>query len=458
MRGCFHSRTMHSVSEIGGPLSLFWTIPFIGLLLTIAAAPLLAPRLWHHHYGKAAAFWTLAFLVPDAMRRGGSTMAATLSGVVLDEYMPFILLLAALFTIAGGLHVKGTPRGSPAVNTALLALGAGMASVIGTTGASMVMLRPLIRANRHRARPTHVFIFFILLVANIGGALTPLGDPPLFLGYLLGVPFFWPTLHLALPTLFLAACLLASFYALDTILHRRDARAKPGLLPEIEKLGVYGKINLILLAGTIATILLRAVWHPPIAIVIFAVELDYAEIIADVALIAMIILSLALTPQNIRRANEFSWQPIVEVGILFAAIFVTLQPVMAMIGEGAYGPAGPLLGRLFVGGSPNVSLFYWATGLLSAFLDNAPTYVVFFGFGGGDPAQLTGSLAHVLTAISAGAVYFGALSYIGNAPNFMVKAIVESHGFKMPSFFAYLGWSGLCLLPWLIAVDWLFFR
>jgi Na+/H+ antiporter NhaD/arsenite permease-like protein len=256
----------------------------------------------------------------------------------------------------------------------------------------------------------------------------------------------------------LAACLLASFYALDTLLHRRAPRQEPNVIAEVEKLGIDGRINFLLLAGTIATILLRAVWHPPIAIVIFKVELDFAELTADIALAALIVLSLALTPRGARKANDFAWGPIVEVGILFAAIFITLQPVMAMIAGGAKGPAAPLFAQLFHDGAPNIPLFYWATGALSAFLDNAPTYVVFFGFAGGDPAQLTGSLTRVLAAISAGAVYFGAMTYIGNAPNFMAKAVVESHGIKMPSFFAYLGWSCLLLLPWLVVIDLVFFR
>lgn len=449
---------MHDIGDFSASLDLAWAVPFAGLLLSIALGPLVAPHLWHRHYGKLAAFWTFGFLLPDAIHRGVRPMLATLTGVVLEEYLPFILLLAALFTIAGGLHIKGTPRASPAINTLLLGLGTAMASVIGTTGATMMMLRPLIRANRHRARPAHVFVFFILLVANVGGALSPLGDPPLFLGYLLGVPFFWPLLHLGLPTLLLATCLLASFYTLDTLAHRRAPRQEPNVIAEVERLGIDGKINFLLLAGTIATILLRAVWHPPIAIVIFKVELDFAEITADIVLVALIALSLALTSRGVRKANGFSWGPIVEVGILFAAIFITLQPVMAIIAGGARGPAALLFAQLFADGAPNVPLFYWTTGMLSAFLDNAPTYVVFFGFAGGDPAQLTGSLARVLTAISAGAVYFGAMTYLGNAPNFMAKAMIESQGIKMPSFFGYLGWSCLFLLPWLVVIDLVFFR
>ena len=449
---------MHAPSDMAAPSSLAWALPFIGLLLSIAIAPLLAPHAWHRHYGKAALLWALAFVLPDAAIRGARAALATILGAALEQYLPFILLLGALFTVAGGLRIKGTLRGTPAGNSLMLAIGAGMASVIGTTGATMVMLRPVIRANRHRAQAKHVFVFFILLVANIGGALTPLGDPPLFLGYLLGVPFFWPAIHLALPTLFLAAVLLALFYGLDRLMHRRGgAASEPASLGEIERLGLDGKLNLALLAATVAVVLLRAWWNPPGSVSLLGVVWTLGDAAADVLLALIAALSLVLTPAGIRKANDFTWEPMREVAILFAAIFVTLQPVMAMIAAGEEGPLAALTARLHAG-APDPSLYYWTTGALSAVLDNAPTYVVFFGFAGGDPAVLTGPLAPVLAAISGGAVYFGAMSYIGNAPNFMAKAMVESQGIKMPSFFGFLGWSCLCLLPWLAVLDLVFFR
>ena len=448
---------MHAASDMAAPSSLAWTLPFIGLLLTIAIAPLIAPHLWHRHYGKAALTWALAFALPDAVLSGAHAALAALLDVALREYLPFILLLGALFTVAGGLRVKGTLHGTPAVNSLMLAIGAGMASMIGTTGATMVMLRPVIRANRHRAHAKHVFVFFILLVANVGGALTPLGDPPLFLGYLLGVPFFWPTIHLAVPTLFLAAVLLALFYGLDRLMHRRGGGGEPAPLAEIERLGLDGKLNLVFLAATVAVVLLRAWWNPSASVSLLGVVWTLDDAVADLLLAAIAVLSLAFTPASIRKANDFTWEPMREVAILFAAIFVTLQPVMAMIAAGEHGPLAALTTRLH-GGAADPSLYYWVTGALSAFLDNAPTYVVFFGFAGGDPTALTGPLAPVLTAISCGAVYFGAMSYIGNAPNFMAKAMIESQGLKMPSFFGFLGWSCLCLLPWLAVVDLVFLR
>ena len=454
-RGCVHSRHYACAERHGRALQRRLGTTFRSDSALIALAPLIAPRLWHHHYGKVASFWALVFLLPDAALRGAPATLTQLTAVALHEYLPFILLLAALFTIAGGLRVKGTLHATPAVNALMLAMGTGMASVIGTTGATMVMLRPLMRANRHRARPTHVFVFFILLVANVGGALTPLGDPPLFLGYLLGVPFFWPAIHLAAPTLLLAAILLMLFYGLDSFSHRRSRDRKPIALTEIESLGLDGRINLLLLAATVAIVLLRALWNPDSGISILGVAWHLDDIIADALLIGVGGLSLLLTPASLRKANDFVWEPIIEVAILFAAIFATLPPVMAMIAQGENGPLAALIARLY-DGAPNHSLFYWATGVLSAFLDNAPTYVLFFGFAGGDPAQLSGPLTRVLMAISSGAVFFGALSYIGNAPNFMVKAMVEEPGVRMPSFLGFSAWAAAIMLPLLFAVSAIF--
>jgi Na+/H+ antiporter NhaD/arsenite permease-like protein len=434
---------------------LAWGLPFLGLALTIATMPLLAPRAWEHHYGKAALFWSLVFLLSDAARRGFAATAAALADTGLNQYVPFLLLMGTLYIVSGGLRIKGAPRGSPAVNTAMLGGGAVLAGLIGTPGASLLMLRPLIRANRHRSQPTHVFVFFILLVSNVGGALTPVGNPPLFLGYLKGVPFFWPTVHLALPTFTLAAGLLASFYALDRYL-RHDGRIP--LLPEIEKLGLEGGINIALLLAALAALSLRVIWHPYDAIRVMGVSWDLVDIVSDAALFAIGLLSLALTPASTRRANDFAWDPFIEVAVLFAAIFVTLTPVTAMMAAGAGGPMAPIFAHAFAGGAPDNVLFYRGAGLMSAFLDNAPTYLLFFGLAGNDAARLIGPLAPTLAALSAGACYFGGLSYLGNAPNLMVRAIVAQHGMRMPGFFGYIAWAAVCLVPWLLLIEALFFH
>ncbi len=434
---------------------LAWSIPFFGLLLTIGLAPVVAPTLWHRHFVTLVAAWALAFLVADIVHEGVAGMLHAAAAILIDDYIPFVILLGTLFAIAGGFHVTGVPRASPAVNTALLLLGTILASAVGTTGASMVMLRPLIRANRHRRQTTHVFVFFIFLVANIGGALTPLGNPPIFLGFLLGVPFAWPAIHLALPTLLLVFILLTVFFALDTFISRRGGHHDASVLLEIEKLGIDGKINLVLLAAAIGAILLRAFWHPQGGLTVLGVEWNAIDMATNALLIAIGVMSLLLTRASVRRANEFSWHPMVEVAVIFAAIFITLVPVAAMVAAGPDGAAAPLFARLFANG-PNDHAFYWLTGGLSALLDNAPTYVVFFGLAGNNPTVLTTSLSGTLTAISLGAVFFGGMTYIGNAPNLMIKAIVERYDMRMPSFFVYLGWSSLCLLPWLFVVDRLF--
>lgn len=438
--------------------SLPWALPFVGLVLTIAIAPQLSAARWQRFYGAAALAWSVAFVIPDLARSGAGGAATTLTDVALHQYLPFVLLLGTLYVVAGGLRITGAPHGSPAANTAMLALGTVLAGAIGTPGASLLMLRPIIRANRHRRRTAHVFVFFILLVANVGGALTPIGNPPLLLGYLKGVPFLWPTVHLALPTAALAAGLLATFYALELYLGRAGRAEETALLPVRERLGIEGGVNLVLLAVALAAILLRAVWSSPLAFAIFGVPWTIVDIATEFLLLAAAVASLLLTRQATRRANDFVWQPMIEVAVLFAAVFVTLAPVIAMVEAGEAGPAAPLFARIFPGGAPDNALVFGATGLMSAVLDNAPTYLVFFGLAGNDAARLTGSLAATLAAISAGACYFGGLTYLGNAPNLMVRAIVESHGMQMPSFFGYVGWAALCLGPWLLVIEAVFFH
>jgi Na+/H+ antiporter NhaD/arsenite permease-like protein len=417
-------------------LGLLWVLPFLGLLISIALLPTLASAHWLRRFGEWTAFWALAFLVPAAIARGLLPTLTILYGTARHEYLPFILLLAALYVVTGGIHIAGTPRASPAINTALLGLGIVLAGVIGTLAASLLLVRPLIRINRYRRRRVHLFVFFIVLVANVGGALSPSGNPPLLLGYLEGVPFLWPLDHLWLPTLILSAGLLASFFVLDSYLRRGD----PDSATVVAKLRVSGTINLLLLGGIVATV----VAAPDLA--------------ADALYILIALLSLWLTPGCVRRDNDFSWEPIGEVAILFAGIFITLIPAIGTIASGAQGPAAPLFAALIVNHAPDNLLFYVATGLLSAFLDNAPTYLVFFDFAGGDAVRMTGAMAPALAAISAGAVYFGALTYLGNAPNLIVKSLAEANGVRMPGFFAYMGLAVLIAGPWYALIAILFFR
>ena len=437
----------------GATLPLAWGLPFVGLLMSIAVAPLVAPRFWHAHYGKVSAGWALALLVPFAATFGAGEATHRVVHAMLEEYVPFLAILFALFTVAGGICLRGTLAGTPLVNTALLTLGTTLASFMGTTGASMLLIRPLLAANAARRHKVHAVVFFILLVGNVGGALSPLGDPPLFIGFLKGVDFFWTTRALALPTLFIAGVLLALFFALDWVLYRKEPppSAAP---PDVPGLSVEGLPNFLLLAAVIGVVLLSGLWKPGVEFEIAGAHIELQNAVRDLALILLGIVSLATTHASVREHNQFHWEPIVEVAKIFAAIFVTIFPVLTILEAGKDGALAGLI--RFVGdgaGNPNNIVVYWMTGLLSAFLDNAPTYLVFFNLAGGDAQKLMGALAPTLAAISMGAVYFGALTYIGNAPNFMIKAIVEDRGVAMPSFFGFFGYAAIVMIPLLALVS-----
>jgi Na+/H+ antiporter NhaD/arsenite permease-like protein len=433
----------------GASLGWPWALPFVGILVTIATGPLLFKRFWHRHYGKLAFAWCALTLLPLAAVYGAPAAAMALTHALLAEYLSFIVLLFALYVVAGGILVTGELRGTPLVNTVMLAFGTLIASVVGTTGAAMILIRPLLRANSARLHNVHVVVFFIFLVANIGGALSPLGDPPLFVGFLRGVDFFWTTHTLWFETALVAGLVLLAFVALDVRYYRKDRLvATVGEAKRPINLGVSGGINLLLIAGIIGAILAAAAWKPASSVRIYGTTLELQNIARDAALVLIAILSLALTPNEHREANGFSWGPIAEVAILFAGIFVCIIPVLAMLDAGRDGAFAWLLTLLTApDGSPRTIAYFWLAGLLSAFLDNAPTYLVFFELAGGDARELMGPLAGTLAAISMGAVYMGAMTYIGNAPNFMIYAIAVERGVKMPSFFGYLLWAAVVLLP-----------
>jgi Na+/H+ antiporter NhaD/arsenite permease-like protein len=431
----------------------------VGLLLSIAVLPLAAPKLWHHHYGKIAAAWALAFVAPFAAIYGAEIAIFEFLHVMLLDYVPFIVLLFSLYTISGGVLLEGHLKGTPWTNTSMLAGGTAIASIAGTTGASVLLIRPMLRANAGRSYNVHVFVFFIFLVSNIGGSLTPLGDPPLYLGFLKGVDFFWPTLNLLAKTLLLVAILLTVFFLIDSTVYARDAKKRAqGSEHAGPPVKLKGWLNIFLLGLVIAVILASAVWKTDAVIDVMGVHVDFPNIARVIALLGLASTSLLLTPMAYRQGNDFTWGPIAEVAKLFAGIFVTIVPVLAMLKAGPDGAFAPLL-TLLTGpdGQPNNAAYFWLTGGLSSFLDNAPTYLVFFNAAGGDPQTLMTTFSTTLAAISAGAVFMGANTYIGNAPNFMVKAICEEAGVKMPSFFGYMGWSIVFLLPSFGLVTWLFF-
>ncbi len=445
--------------DIGELLPLWSCIPFAGILLSIALFPLFAPRFWHHHYGKVAAFWALVLAIPFVMTYKHAAVHEILH-IYITDYFPFIILLWSLFTVAGGIYLRGTLVGTPLNNTIMLGIGTGLASWMGTTGAAMLMIRPFLRANKNRKYRTFMVCFFIFLIANIGGALTPLGDPPLFLGFLHGVPFFW-TFKILPHMLFVIGCLLTIYFIMDLYYYKKE-----GVQPytgEKEPLKLEGWYNFFFLAGIVAAVLMSGLvkWGE---VKIFGIPRTIQDLVRDGILILMGILSLIVTPSEVREGNEFSWAPIEEVAYLFAGIFMTMIPCLAILKAGEEGAAAPLIRAV-----KEPAHYFWITGALSSFLDNAPTYLTFFTSALGkfyaglpEPMAVKKLLAEhpvYLEAISAGAVFFGANTYIGNAPNFMVRSIAEEAGTPMPSFFGYIfKYSLVFLIPMFILVTLIFYH
>ena len=562
----------------GEHVSLWWCLPFLGILLSIALLPLFSPKLWHHHYGKISLFWGLAFMVPFALMGNGDDSLKTsffyFFEVYILEFIPFIVLLMALFAVTGGIALTGTLRGSPKVNTILLGIGVLIASWMGTTGAAMLLIRPVMKANAWREKKVHVIVFFIFLVANIGGSLTPLGDPPLFLGFLKGVSFFWTTTALFIPYVIASTILLIVFFIVDSYFFKKEGT--PPDDGEKIPLAIKGKVNFLLMIAIVGSVVLSGIWKSKIekpippnqieksiadsitkenfeiaksetltfiyhkadnkvtslfstkefkltqkqgSVIVkgkltdplrteikalgyqikerkenfeiwkdlsydlqkkvheahyhlkagkgnakilkslpenvmldlgglgLAVQMSYGQGTMIILLIVITFISMRITPKAIRELNVFNWEPILEVAKLFATIFITMVPAIAILKAGTDGALSSVIDSVFDGDKPVNAMFFWATGILSSFLDNAPTYVVFFETASGDANKLMGEMKATLAAISMGAVFMGANTYIGNAPNFMVKSIAEEGGIKMPSFFGYMVWSGIFLIP-----------
>ncbi|HEV8508988.1 MAG TPA: sodium:proton antiporter [Gemmatimonadales bacterium] len=444
---------------LGAQLPLATALPFVALLLAVALAPLIQPRWWHHNRNKAlvAAIVSLPILVYLGMTEPGRHLLAE----KVHEYFGFIIVIGALYVIAGGVHIEGSLSGTPLVNTGMLGCGAVLANLVGTTGASVLLIRPLLRANKRRKRVAHIVVFFIFIVANCGGLLTPIGDPPLLLGFLKGVPFEW-TLRLWPQWLTINGILLVVFNLWDQWALDRDEKELPGSQHEQvllhEPLRVRGAVSIAALLGVLATILGAGLaasagkpWRPGTQ---------------ELAIVLLAVVAYAATPRENRERNAFTFAPIIEVAILFAAIFATMAPVLEILNAWSQGTR-TVLGIRF--GVTQPWQFFWTTGALSSVLDNAPTYLAFAasaaGLHGVAPhGPYIGALvldpqsAKLLAAISTGAVFMGANTYIGNAPNFMVKAIAEENGLKMPSFFGYMAYSVGILLPLFVLIPLLFFR
>jgi Na+/H+ antiporter NhaD/arsenite permease-like protein len=396
------------------------------MLLAIAFCPLWLPHWWEANRNKLVVSGVLGapVLVLYLVREPGALAHMA------RDYVSFIILLTGLYVIAGGVLLTGDLEASPTVNTTFLAGGGVLASLIGTTGASMLLIRALLQTNRERTQVTHTVVFFIFIVSNIGGMLTPLGDPPLFLGYLQGVPFTW-TLGLWLPWLTMTGTLLIVYFVWDSLQYRREPRAARRLdHTRVEPLRIRGSVNALWLGGVVVAV---AFLHAPAR---------------EIVILAFAAISLWRTPREIRRANQFTAYPMMEVAVLFLGMFLTMIPALELlhVRGGELGVREPWQ-------------FFWAAGALSSFLDNAPTYLTFLALAQSLdlPAEVVGVPHVILAAISVGAVAMGANSYIGNAPNFMVKAIAEAASVRMPSFLGYMAYSGAVLIPLFIVVTVLFF-
>lgn len=455
--GDAHGGAHHGID--GSKLELWMGIPFVGILLSIALFPLIAPHFWHKHFPKISAFWGLLLAVPLLVMFRGDALYEILH-IYLADYIPFIILLWALYTVAGGILVTGSMSGSPISNTIILLIGTVIASWVGTTGAAMLLIRPFMRANAWRKNRTYQIVFFIFLVCNVGGSLTPLGDPPLFLGFLHSVPFFW-TMHLLPSMALVSVLLLVTFFVLDTMNYRKEEGSPPAPDPSV-KFKLEGLHNLIFLLGVIVGVLASGILNLG-EVNVLGVHRPIQDLARDGFLVLMGILSLRTTSKAIRERNEFTWFPIQEVAYLFAGIFVTMIPVLLILKSGTEGHLG-----FIIEAAKEPVHYFWITGGLSSFLDNAPTYLVFFNtalgrfYPGMAEPQAVASLIETneiyLLAVSCGAVFMGANTYIGNAPNFMVRSIAEEGGISMPSFFGYiLKYTLVYLVPIFAVVTWIFF-
>ncbi|MGI6751725.1 MAG: sodium:proton antiporter [Anaerovoracaceae bacterium] len=450
--------------NLGERLPIWSVLPFVGMLLSIAIVPLVKGEWWERNLLKVSIFWSLTFLVPFAIFFSPGESLYQVLEIVLLDYLPFIVLLFGLFVVSGGIVLRGSLAGTPKVNVVILTIGTLLSSWIGTTGASMLLIRPIIRANQWREKKAHIIIFFIFLVSNIGGCLTPIGDPPLFLGFLRHVPFFW-TLRLLPLMLFNAVILMIVFFIMDMRNYKREIAAGRSPVKEgakNEKLRVEGTINFIFVLMIVGAVILSGFLAKmpalldsagnPMGVTIYGVTLGWNSIIQMAIILFAAFLSMKFTSKKTREDNFFTYGPIKEVAELFIGIFLTMIPALALLG--AHGSSL---------GLEKPSQFFWATGLLSSFLDNAPTYLVFMTTAGslGATAGLATTVGviapKILVAVSAGAVFMGANTYIGNAPNFMVRSIAEENKIKMPSFFGYMGWSILFLIPLFVLNTLIFF-
>jgi Na+/H+ antiporter NhaD/arsenite permease-like protein len=410
--------------------SVYAAFPYVALMLSLALLPLLLPKLWHRFEKRILGIILIWALITIFSAQGMHQAKQTIFHMIETEYLPFMAIIFALFTVSGGIHIQFNLADNLKNNLLILLSGAILANFIGTTGASMVLIRPFLQLNHNRPYKTHLGVFFIFIVANIGGSLTPLGDPPLFLGYLAGVNFTWTIYHGWLPAIIMLAFCFSIFTIIDRLKNRHHVSQRNNV-----GVSVKGYVNIALMICVVILTLVAPLFG------------SWQNLLRNVGYVAIGLTSLILTPKHIHKEQHFNFEPLKEVGNVFCVIFLSLIPISAMLKMGADGPFQALFDFAHLNGQPIDSRYFWLSGSLSAFLDNAPTYLLFFKMAGGDAQILMNQLPSTLLAISLGSVYMGAITYIGNAPNFMVRSIAKQSGVEMPSFMGYIVWSSLVLLP-----------
>lgn len=444
--------------------TLSTAIPFLGVLLSIAFCPLLTPSLWHKHDNLILISWTFLSMWLCYITIGGFSTGHLVSSVLIKEYIPFIILIGTLYIISGGISIHIHREGTTYINVFIFIIGEIFSNFIGTTGTSMLLLRPMLEVNKHRKHQVHTVIFFIFLVSNIGGCLLPFGDPPLFLGYLKGVNFFWTAQHMFPLFLSISTILLLCYIVIDKwflikepheFLNRNEDFKKDPQKASSSLFSITGYFNIILMLLVVILVAFTGILPKKEAFSIFNTSVHYKGFIRDIGLVGISCISFLCSPRingkNLHKLNKFSWEPLSEVARYFIAIFITMAPVAIMLKSGHefFQPIRSMLEN-----TDHAPFWYfWFVSPFSAFLDNAPTYLVFFKMAGGNAQFLMGEGARILTAISAGSVFMGAITYIGNAPNFMVRSIAKQYGISMPTFLGYMTWSCAILLPILIIIS-----
>lgn len=430
--------------------SSLWAIPFLGIIFSMSFVPLLAPAFWKKNAKYVPFFWMAVYLICIAINFGMKNLVTSLIEPIIDDYIPFIILISTLFIVSGGIFVDFPRKAGPVFNTIFLFVGSVIAGWIGTTGAAMLLIRPFLRANMERKYKTHLMMFFIFLIANIGGAATPLGDPPLFIGFLKGIDFFWFIKHLY-PVLFgTIFALCALFLIVDSWLFRLEKDTIPTQEFENSKFTIRGKVNLCLL---VFVSLIVVFCNFKGEFVVLGEKFSYSSVLRNVLLITIALISIKITPASIRQKNDFSFEPIREIAELFAGIFVTVTPIIAILHQGTSGAFKMIFDWIAPAGEFIAARCFWVSGLLSSILDNAPTFLIFFHLTSGDAATLMTTKAYLLRAISISTVFMGAMTYLGNAPNLMVKSIASHYRVKTPSFVGYMMWSCAILLPVFIIIS-----